>query len=44
MQGMNTPGSLQRGIIPRSFEVSDDLIRDTDTPMADFSTSSTPRR
>lgn len=23
MQGVNTPGSLQRGIIPRSFEVSD---------------------
>ena len=25
MQGVNTPGSLQRGIIPRSFEVSDTL-------------------
>jgi hypothetical protein len=21
MQGINTPGSLQRGVIPRSFEV-----------------------
>ena len=27
MQGINTPGSLQRGVIPRSFEVRKDRRR-----------------